>query len=158
IRDGEDTAQAVIQQTDGKLVVAGVSYDAGFNDSTLTIVRYLDDGTPDPTFGGGTGKVTTAVGAGTFDGALAVVQQADGKLVVAGYTDTDIAVARYDTAGVLDGTFNGTGIQTTTVGSASKAKAIIEQATDHELVVAGSSDADVVLVRYGTDGTPDTTF
>jgi uncharacterized delta-60 repeat protein len=164
IRDGDDQAEAVIQQTDGKIVAAGLSYDAGFNDSTVTLVRYLDNGMLDPNFGGGTGKVTTAIGTGTYDGALALIQQADGKLVVAGYTDTDIVVMRYDTSGMPDTSFNGTGIVTTTVGTSAQANAVVEQAGDHNLVVAGSfamapsPDKSIVLVRYGTTGAPDTTF
>jgi uncharacterized delta-60 repeat protein len=157
-RGGEDDAQAVIQQMDGKIVVAGLSYDLGFNDSTITLVRYLDNGMLDSGFGGGTGKVTTAVGTGSFDGALALIQQADGKLVVAGYSDSDIAVVRYDSTGTPDSSFDTDGIVTTTVGASSVAKAIIEQASDHKLVVAGSSDSDIVLVRYGTGGTPDSMF
>jgi uncharacterized delta-60 repeat protein len=158
IRTGEDTAHAVIQQTDGKLVVAGVSYDEAFNDSMFSLVRYQTDGTLDPTFGGGTGMVTTPIAAGAFDAAWALLQQADGKLVAAGTTDAGIAVVRYDTSGMLDAGFGGTGIVTTVVGGSSIAKAVVEQAADHKLVIAGSSDADIALVRYGTDGTPDAGF
>lgn len=180
VRGSEDDAQAVIQQMDGKIVVAGLSYDAGFNNSTLTIVRYLDNGMLDPAFGGGTGKVTTAVGtcvnnptmtctgdpdcpvgdncAAAYDGAYALLEQADHKLVVAGFGDTDIVVARYDSSGTLDPGFNAIGVVRTTVGSSAVAKAVVEQAGDHKLVVAGSSDNDIVLVRYGTGGAPDTMF
>jgi uncharacterized delta-60 repeat protein len=159
IRPGDDQAQAVIQQTDGKLVVAGLSYDGtSFNDSTITIVRYLDNGTPDPAFGGGTGKVTTAVGP-DFDAALALIQQTDLKLVVAGYSGSDLALVRYETDGSLDMGFNGTGKVTTTVGAIQTvAKAILQQASDDKLVVAGSADGKVLLARYGTTGTLDGTF
>src|SRR6185436_14991920 len=95
---GGDQIEGLIQQSDGKLVAAGLSYDAGFNSSTITLVRYLDDGTPDPSFGGGDGKVTTAISS-SFDGALALIEQTDHKLVVAGYADTDIVVVRYGTDG-----------------------------------------------------------
>jgi uncharacterized delta-60 repeat protein len=164
IRGGDDQAEAVIQQTDGKIVAAGGSFSTDFDDSTVTLVRYLDNGTLDPNFGGGTGKVTTAIGTEHLAGALALIQQADGKLVVAGTTDTDILVVRYDTSGMPDTSFNGTGIVTTTVGTSAQANAVVEQAGDHKLVVAGSfatgpsPDTSIVLVRYGTTGAPDTTF
>lgn len=158
IRPGQDDAHAVIQQADGRIVVAGLSYDGtGFNDSTITVVRYLDDGTLDPEFGGGTGKVTTAVGP-DYDGAFAVVQQSDLKLVVAGYSGTDVALVRYTTDGTLDSTFNGTGKVTTTVGSQATARALLLEAGDDKLVVAGISDTDVLLARYDTTGMPDATF
>jgi len=160
IRGGDDQAQAVIQQTDGKLVVAGLSYDSSsFTDSTITIVRYLDDGTLDPGFGGGTGKVTTAV-TPDFDGAFALIQQADLKLVVAGYGGGDLALVRYELDGSLDMTLNGTGVVTTTVGAMNltSAKALLQQAGDDKLVVAGVADGDVFLARYGTTGALDGTF
>src|SRR5262249_17165764 len=143
-----------------KIVVAGLSWDGTeFNDSTVTLVRYLDNGTLDPNFGGGTGKVTTAIG--TFDAALALIQQADGKLVVAGYTDNDIVVVGYDTSGMPDTSFNGTGIVTTPVGTGlAEARALVQQASDGKLVVAGVSKDGTkdqfTLIRYRTDGMLDT--
>src|SRR5437667_289578 len=103
----------------------------------------------DPTFNG-TGKVVTpivdtdaeanAVGP-DFDGAYAVIQQADLKIVVAGYSGSDVALVRYDTTGSLDSTFNGTGKVTTTVGAIlSTARALVQQSGDGKLVVAGVSD------------------
>jgi uncharacterized delta-60 repeat protein len=158
IGGGDDQLEALIQQADGKLVAAGLSYDAGFNSSTITVVRYLEDGTPDPNFGGGDGKVTTAVSS-SFDGALALIEQTDHKLVVTGYADTDIVVVRYGTDGTPDALFGGgDGIVRTTIGSSASGNAIVQQAGDGKLVVAGSGDADVALVRYGTDGAPDAMF
>jgi uncharacterized delta-60 repeat protein len=157
---GDDEVDALIQQADGKLVAAGLSYTEAFDSSTISLVRYLDSGTPDPAFGGGTGKVTTTIGT-EYDGALAIIQQADDKLVVAGYSGTDIALVRYETDGTLDMSFNGTGIVTTpVVGTVvfSTAFALLQQAADQKLVIAGSVDADIVLARYGTTGTLDSTF
>src|SRR6185436_16267773 len=136
---GDDEADALIQQADGKLVAAGVSYTEAFDSSAISLVRYLDSGTPDPAFGGGTGKVTTAIGM-EYDGALALIQQTDGKLVVAGYSGTDIALARYETDGALDMSFNGTGTVTTPIVGTliySTAYALLPQAGDQKLVIAG---------------------
>jgi uncharacterized delta-60 repeat protein len=66
---------------DGKLVVAGTSYNGSSYDFAL--VRYNADGSLDASFDGD-GIVTTAIGAAN-DYAQSVIQQADGKLVVAGY-------------------------------------------------------------------------
>ena len=157
IGPGDDQVEALIQQTDGKLVAAGLSYDANFDSSVISLVRYLDDGTPDPMFGGGTGKITTSISS-EFDGALALIQQTDDKLVVAGFGGTDVALVRYETNGALDMSFNGTGKVTTPVGTQSTALAIIQQAADQKLVIAGSSDVDILLARYTTTGTLDTMF
>jgi uncharacterized delta-60 repeat protein len=56
-------AHSVIQQADGKLVVAGYSYN-GSNDD-FALVRYNADGSLDTGFDGD-GKVTTAIGTSTM--------------------------------------------------------------------------------------------
>ncbi len=158
IGPGDDQAQAVIQQTDGKLVAAGLSYDVDFN-STITLVRYLANGTLDPTFGGGTGIVTTMVGdTADVDAANALIQQADLKLVVAGYHGTDLTLVRYALDGSLDTTFNTTGKVTTTVGTMATGNGLLQKSGDGALVVAGAADTDVVLARYDSTGALDATF
>ena len=78
-----DTGQAVALQADGKLVVAGHSQRAegGTSVFIFSIVRYLPDGSLDPSFGGD-GRVFTELGLGAI--ALSVKVQVDGKIVVAG--------------------------------------------------------------------------
>lgn len=152
---GDDAGQSVIQQADGKLVVAGYSYN-GSNDD-FTLIRYESDGTLDSTFGGG--KVTTAIGTGD-DRAYSVIQQADGKLVAAGISDNAFALVRYNANGSLDTTFNGTGKLTTAIGAGTNnyAGSVIQQ-KNGKLVVAGyNSSGDFVVVRYNTNGTLDATF
>jgi hypothetical protein len=56
-----DEGYSVIQQADGKLVVAVTSYNGSSYDFAL--VRYNTDGSLDTGFDGD-GKVTTAIGAG----------------------------------------------------------------------------------------------
>ncbi|HRF87313.1 MAG TPA: delta-60 repeat domain-containing protein, partial [Pseudomonadales bacterium] len=157
-----DYAQSVIQQADGKLVVAGYSWN-GSNDD-VALVRYNTDGSLDTGFDGD-GKVTTAIGAGD-DYGYSVIQQSDGKLVVAGTSyngsSYDFALVRYNADGSLDASFDGDGIVTTAIGAAyDYAQSVIQQA-DGKLVVAGyswnGSNDDVALVRYNEDGSLDTSF
>jgi uncharacterized delta-60 repeat protein len=157
-----DYAQSVIQQADGKLVVAGTSYNGSSYD--VALVRYNTDGSLDTGFDGD-GKVTTAIGTG-YDEGYSVIQQADGKLVVAGTSyngsSNDFALVRYNADGSLDASFDGDGIVTTAIGAANDyAQSVIQQA-DGKLVVAGyswnGSNDDVALVRYNEDGSLDTSF
>jgi uncharacterized delta-60 repeat protein len=157
-----DYAQSVIQQADGKLVVAGYSWN-GSNDD-VALVRYNTDGSLDTGFDGD-GKVTTAIGTG-YDEGYSVIQQADGKLVVAGTSyngsSNDFALVRYNADGSLDASFDGDGIVTTAIGAGDDyGRSVIQQA-DGKLVVAGSSwngsNNDVALVRYNEDGSLDTSF
>jgi uncharacterized delta-60 repeat protein len=159
-----DQAYSVIQQSDGKLVAAGLSND-GLRDH-VAVVRYNIDGSLDTTFNSG-GKVTTNFGVGT-NGSVAnsVIQQSDGRLVVAGYVRVgsyyDFALVRYNSNGSLDTTFNGIGKVSTPIGSGSDEAYSVIQQSDGRLVVAGymqvGSSHDFALARYNDDGTLDLTF
>jgi uncharacterized delta-60 repeat protein len=161
----------MVQQPDGKLVVAGTTFTG--SEGYLLLVRYLPDGRGDPAFGAG-GKVTIAVGQSSS--ATALVLQADGKLVVAGSAtretsspDTppprDLLLARMTPNGHLDATFGSGGLLTTTVESNSTAFSLTQQ-PDGKLVVAGTSDPSpannftptAFLVRYHEDGRVDRSF
>ncbi len=153
-----DNAYEVIQQQDGKLVVVGDS------NSDFVLLRYNIDGTLDSSFDGD-GKVITAVGTGN-DYGQAVIQQSDGKLVLAGYSginaQDDIVLIRYNTNGSLDTTFDGDGKVVTSIGTGNDQAYSLIQQTDGKLTVAGCSDnagnKDFAVVRYNQDGSLDTTF
>ena len=87
-------------QPDGKIVVAGSSFN-GSNDD-FALVRYNADGSLDTSFGGGDGIVTTPIGTSN-DSANGVLVQPDGKIVVAGTafgsTGYDFALVRYNSDG-----------------------------------------------------------
>ncbi len=90
-------ASSVAIQADGKIVVAGSSYN-GANDD-FAVVRYNTNGSLDTSFNG-TGKVTTPIGSDD-DYANSVAIQADGKIVVAGSSigaPNVFAVVRYQAA------------------------------------------------------------
>jgi uncharacterized delta-60 repeat protein len=104
---GTDSANDVVVQSNGQIVVAGQSSQA------FTAVRYNSDGSLDSGFGTG-GIVTTAIPATTQSIANAMAIQTDGQLVAAGQGTyyiqgphgtekrQEIAVVRYNTDGTLD--------------------------------------------------------
>jgi uncharacterized delta-60 repeat protein len=157
-----DEAYAVAVQTDGKIVAAGFTTNAGNRD--FAVVRYLSNGTLDPTFGTG-GKVITPVGTGD-DLAEAVVVQPDGKIIVAGSSTFVFALVRYNADGSLDTGF-GTGGKTlfSVSTSGGLAHSVALQA-DGAILVGGSSVVNVgqsgldkfTLVRFAPNGTVDNTF
>jgi uncharacterized delta-60 repeat protein len=162
IGSGDDDAYALALQPDGKLVVAGDSYNG--SDYDIALARYNIDGSLDTGFHG-TGTVTTAIGPGD-EYAYALVVQSDGKLVVAGESwngsNSDFALARYNTDGSLDTGFHGTGTVTTAIGSNTDVATDLALQPDGKLVAAGysytGSNSDFALARYNTDGSLDTGF
>lgn len=146
-------------QPDGRIVVAGHSFDS--ERSNFTVARYRIDGSLDPSFGTG-GKVIT--GFGDHDGAFAVAVQSDGKIVVAGISlasgNVTFALARYASDGGLDPGFGSGGKVVSDFGHGEEAFALALQ-PDGKIVVAGGSasvGSDLVLARYDADGRLDASF
>ncbi|HEX9990429.1 MAG TPA: S-layer homology domain-containing protein [Chloroflexia bacterium] len=158
---GEDRAEAVAIQSDGKIVAAGYTFaDAGSGSQNFALARYNADGALDPTFGTG-GKVTTDFGT-SRDKGYAIAIGSDGKIVVAGLTtvdNDDFALARYNADGSLDGSF-GTGGKVRTAfsfGSMDEAYGVAVQ-SNGKIVAAGRTGFFFGLARYNLDGSLDGNF
>ena len=145
-------------QADGKIVVAGNSYNG--TKYNFALARYNTNGSLDTTFGT-SGKVTTSMTSGT-DRAYGMILQSDGKILVAGESNFDFGLARYNTNGTLDTTFDGDGKVTTPIGSAYDFGRSVVVQPNGKILVAGygsnGSNNDFALVRYNTNGALDTTF
>jgi len=153
---------AIAVQADGKILVAGSTFNAGV--TGIALARYNTDGTLDTAgFGGGQGFVSAAIGVGTANDVVALVLQGT-DIVVAGTTsDGNFVMKRYDSAGTLDTTFGNAGTATTDVGLTATTPAIALQTTGMIILAggalpAGSPSMNVVLVRYSANGAADATF
>lgn len=153
-------------QLDGKVVLAGAN-GAG---QRWAVVRYLDNGALDSSFGAG-GKLTIAFDAASGPGAAqSVIQQPDGKLILVGNfydgTTYDGALARLSPDGTYDTTFSGDGriLIAGPEGSLDLRAAALQ--SNGKIVVAGYTYADAgdgnnddaILFRMNADGTVDNTF
>ncbi|MGW4753352.1 calcium-binding protein [Streptomyces chartreusis] len=153
---GAEEAVGVAVQPDGR-IVAG-AYAGGW----FAVLRYLSDGSPDSTFGGGDGLTTTSFSDTGGGGASAqdMVLQPNGKIVMAGSAGEsffDFAVARYNPDGSPDTTFSGDGKVTTDLGGYNWGETLAVQSTGR-IIVGGQSADRFALVRYNVDGSRDTTF
>ncbi len=161
----EGHAYAAVLQSDGKVLAVGWSSVTSVTVAAqFTIVRYNTNGSLDTGFGSPNGYVRTAIGSFTDVGS-AVVLDADQKIIVVGSTNTtsfgstnhtDVAVVRYNTDGSLDTTFNSTGKQTLHVGNSSNGYAVAVQ-DDGKIVVAGHTGLDILVARFNSNGSLDTT-
>jgi uncharacterized delta-60 repeat protein len=155
---GDDSGSSVAIQADGKILVAGYSYNGSTSDFALA--RYNADGSLDTTFSGD-GKLTTALGSGS-----SVAIQADGKILVSGSSsngsNADFALVRYNPDGSLDTSFDGDGKLTTDISSGDEFASDVAVQADGKMLIAGSrfngTDYDIALIRYNTDGTLDVGF
>jgi uncharacterized delta-60 repeat protein len=134
-------ARAVVQQPDGKLVVAGQGTLAN-NSSAVALVRYNADGTLDGTFSGD-GKVLEAAVAGQ---AYAVALQPDGKIVVAGSSPVsggsdlaDMMVSRFNADGSLDSSFGTAGVTTFDMAIGTDVARNLLVLADGSIVIAGEA-------------------
>ncbi|MCP4382263.1 MAG: hypothetical protein GY798_12765, partial [Hyphomicrobiales bacterium] len=163
VGSGSDTGCSATVQSEGKILVAGLSHNGSDNDFALT--RYNADGSLDTSLDGD-GMLTTAIGSGN-DVGYSVTVQDDGKILVAGSSatggsDNDFALIRYNADGSLDTSFDGDGMVTTNFGLTGDYGYSVTVQSDGRILVAGNShngsDRDFALTRYNTDGSLDTSF
>ena len=110
----QDSGNAVAQQGDGKLIVAGTTSTAT-GDQLIALARYNTDGSLDTSFGS-SGQTTLSV-PGIFADVRGVAVAASGEIYVAftastGGNDHDFAVAAFHANGTPDTTFGPGGVQT----------------------------------------------
>jgi uncharacterized delta-60 repeat protein len=178
--DGNDRAESIALQDDGKIVVAGSASDGavGTTSKDFALGRYNGaDGLLDTGFDTD-GKLTTPVGAQEDSAEAVVIQPGDDKIVAGGFGDVDatattnydFALTRYSaTDGSLDTGFDGpstTGNGKFTVpisaGGADQAHGAVLQ-PDGNIVLAGTAagmfGGAFGLARFsGVDGTLDSEF
>ncbi|MFI1031575.1 calcium-binding protein [Streptomyces sp. NPDC020951] len=166
---GDDHADDVAVQPDGKIVSVGSSVDESATESLFALTRHNPDGTPDTDFGGegGDGTVTTAINnmgpSLQWSEAHAVALQPDGKIVVVGSSWREFenccwfVVARYLPNGTLDASFSGDGRVFADFDGPTEA---LDVAVDPvgRIVAAGYTGGQMAVLRLTDNGTPDTTF
>ncbi|MBP6290306.1 MAG: InlB B-repeat-containing protein [Spirochaetes bacterium] len=151
VGSSNDRGYALALQNDGKILVAGYSYNGSNPD--FAVVRYNPDGTLDTGFGSG-GKVITPVGS-SDDFGYAMALQNDGKILVAGYSSNgsnyDFAVVRYNPDGMLDTGFGSGGKVITPVSPSSDCGYVMALQNDGKILVAGyssnGSNYDFAVIR-----------
>ena len=166
VGDSESAAFAVVQQIDGKLVLAGWGHSDDSNNAGFMVARVEEGGLPDSTFG--IDGVAFADFSEMDDSASAAIQQTDGKLVLAGSASTstgsfDIGLARFDTDGTLDASFGNGGRATLDIGGSHDfASGLIEQPGGKYVIAGGAVGAgglyQLAFARFNADGALDTTF
>ena len=167
---GDDIAQAIAVQPDGKIVVAGQGTRNRYRtEDDFAFARFRRDGTLDRAFGGD-GLVTVNFGGRRYDTAHGLVIQPNGAIVAAGSSGTRegaprMALLRLRRNGSLDRSFGSGGKQLTSPGPQGGYAHALLRLSDGRIVAAGRVFADEkhdasdwVLARYGAGGRLDASF
>jgi len=168
---GGGGARDLLVQADGRIVAVGEA--GGDEHAGMGAVRYLPDGTLDPSFGGDGLVNIEKVGPSGWDcrSADAVAQQADGKLVLVGTLgcggeagDTQLVVVRLHADGSLDRSFDRDGTRIPTFGGACTYGTAVALLPGGK-ILAGGNDGGCYeergpfrIARLNPDGTTDRRF
>ena len=155
-----DYIYAISIQSDGKILLAGRTWDGNKN-STL-VIRLLPNGDLDNSFA--TGGIFKAGfnGVSSYPGAMAI--QEDGKILLGGSHDDNFSIVRLNANGTFDNTFGVDGLVKLVIGipSMQEIRDMVIQ-RDGKIVVAGLAFNDFIdrgfgVARFNTDGSLDTGF
>jgi uncharacterized delta-60 repeat protein len=147
-----DGANAVVVQSDQKIVVAGFAFVSAV-DKDFAILRYNQDGSLDTTWGGD-GIVTTDFGTEN-DVANGIVRGDNGTIIAVGDAGEDVALAQYLPDGTPDPTFGGDGTVVQDLGFDDVANGVV--AADSTIFVAGTrlgpkANLDAYVASFGENG------
>lgn len=154
---GADGAYAIFVRSDDKFVVAGTANTL----QDIGVARYNANGTLDTTFSGD-GKIITDLGNREFAHAVYSVPGSH-EIVVVGHDVAmlDAFMFRYNADGSTDTTFGTSGKVVIDWGGVDTPLDIVME-DDFQFVVTGhtafSGISNLVVARYGYNGTPDLTF
>lgn len=160
-----DDAFDIKIQADGKIVLAGQSYD--YTQHRMLAIRYNSNGLLDNSFSGG--AVLTTIGT-SDDEAFGLTIQGDGKIILAGESYKSggfsyrVALARLLSNGVADNSFGINGIVVTNLSAGADVAKDVTVQQDGKIVIAGSvpnsisSQTDMLCMRYLANGNIDSSF
>lgn len=154
-----DIGLKVVLQPDGKIIVAGSSYNLQ-KKSELALFRYLPNGTLDTEFNG-TGKLRSKIG-DTYSSAETVVVRPDGKILAAGCaqfasTGLDFAMKQFNPNGSVDNSFGDNGVVTADLNEGPDGISDIHFLDNGKILVTGTgfdsdnNKSDLLVLRYLSD-------
>jgi uncharacterized delta-60 repeat protein len=150
-------ANAVVLQSDGKIIALGHTY----NDtaSGFALVRYTLEGNLDNTFGNN-GIVVNLSGS-KYDYLSSVRIQEDQKIIIAGSKEINntrqCVLLRYNIDGTIDNTFGLIGEIITSIYGLDYIYSLSIQ-KDKKIIAVGENSNRAIVIRFNEDGSLDTTF
>ncbi|GAB4535356.1 MAG: hypothetical protein Tsb0020_50630 [Haliangiales bacterium] len=157
-------AQEIIQDAQGRLLIAGF-VESGAGDFDMVLVRLLEDGTPDSTFG--TGGVVVTGSSVESERAAAVAVRPDGRIVLAGDVESagrtrNLQIRQLLADGSPDLNFGNMGVRSHAIGDQDVQATDMIVTPDGRILMIGNrisgTDRGPVVARFTRAGDLDTTF
>jgi uncharacterized delta-60 repeat protein len=166
IYEHNGSVRDVAIQSDGKIVLVGDHTQGQANYTEFFIARFTSSGQVDTSFVANGFNIIDSLPNYRYAYGEAVAIQADGKIVISGnMTDNDgksnLALVRLNQDGSYDKTgfgTNGRGNVITLIPDFQTSDGALVIQADGKIVAFGEANSNLVLVRYNTNGTLDTTF
>jgi uncharacterized delta-60 repeat protein len=149
---GSSNVLRLRQDPMGNFVIVGSEGSS----SSLVVVRYTPSGILDDGFGGSANGIFTYSGSNIR--ARDVAFDAMNNLIVVGSNNNNALLMRLTPAGVIDATFTVQQIDLSGVGAANELTSVVVDPSSGKYIAAGHAGADLVVARFNTDGSLDTTF
>lgn len=152
--------EAVMVDGAGRIVAAGTAVGFDGAGSEVVVARFLEDGSPDPSFGGGDGVVE--VGPTGIWVARDAIIDSEGRIVIAAMSDGPGGLSptaiRLLGDGSPDGSFGAAGVLRVIPGRFEIASGVAETGSG-ELILAGASSKEgMAAIRIDDDGRVDVRF
>jgi uncharacterized delta-60 repeat protein len=159
IGTSNDEAYSVALQSDGKILVAGGSYNGSNFDFAL--VRYNSDGSLDNSFNS-SGKYTSNF-FGYYDMAYSVLTQTDDKIIISGTAENigsnrDFAAIRLNSDGSVDNSFGTNGKVSVNMMTTNDFCYSSALQSDNKILLCGYTDYSLSILRLNSDGSIDYSF
>ena len=153
-----DVIYAIALQADGKIVVAG------YSNTLMALMRFMNNGTVDSTFGiNGVAKTEVEF---NFNKGYALTIQPDGKTIAAGHAnnghDNECILTRYLVNGLPDSAFGTLGIVILNIDTGNDVINDIVLQPDGKIIAVGATynpfNTDFVVARLNLNGSLDSSF
>ncbi len=145
-----DEVKAATSLSTGEFLLTGYCTQAGTGKDVF-VAKRNSDGTPDISFGGGTGRTIIDI-SGNDDEATNILIQSNNQILVTGHSDsgvdTDFLIIRLESDGSTDTSFGTNGVVTTDISGNDTSYSSLLQ-SDGKIVLGGGAqgDSDIAATR-----------
>jgi len=156
--------QSIHLDKDGDIFISGIVNDSLYGAGDFGVIKIKADGRLESNYGQG-GAAVCDFGPGFNDYIGSAALQSDGAMIVAGNVSvrpqlykSSFAITRFTSKGILDSSFGTLGKIIPDLGFGNEYAYDLTLQADKKIIIAGTNDAKVILLRIETNGSLDSSF